>query len=178
MLFLQDSAGRIVGRKLIVLSRRGVLVGYQSYGTGLINAPESFRPWVKVLFDLYCRDLALEVGAELQPGDRSRRHGEESEKDLVLFSTWYNDGEEAFDPWIFLRTARGPTPAPDERELIRTCVQSTTASHVGVPAQLGALLWSGDALPLARELVQRGGWSEAELSILERESFYSAASTD
>ncbi len=170
VLFLQDSRGRIVGRKLIVLSRRGLLVGYQSYGSGWIETPKSFRPWVKIAFDLYCRDLALEVGARIQPDDEELQHVGEREKDLALFSTWYDDGEEAFDPWIFLRTARGAAPAPEEREPIQAWVEFAAKSEEVVPAQLRALLWLGNAMPRARKLVGNGTWSEEQISILERES--------
>ena len=88
----------------------------------------------------------------------------------MLFSKWYDDGEEAFDPWIFLRTARGAAPAPEEREPVQGWVQSMAKGRDDVPAQLRALLWLGNARSLARELVGVGAWSEEQISILERDS--------
>ncbi len=178
VLFLRDSRGRVLGRKLIVLSRQGLLIGFRSYGTGSTNAPETYRPWVKILFDLYCRDLTIDMGSPTQSRDPHGRDEMQTESDLVLFSEWYNDGEEAFDPWIYLRMGRGPAPLPEEREAMEAWVRETSGSGCDVHAQLRALLWSGNAMSLAREFVKDGVWSKEHLSILERESVRSPSFTD
>ncbi len=147
VLYMRNGAGAIVGRKLIgfALTRRAqqpaLLLGFRSYGAGDEFGwprPRWSSPWVKIGFDIFCRELAGRLGIELASDSEEDRKLAER---LPLFCRWYNDGPEPFDGWIRDSTlwesgqedagcqaladsirgklAEPPGPAPAAREVVR-----------------------------------------------------------
>jgi hypothetical protein len=99
VLYLNDSHGVIIGRKLIGLTVDGHLFGFHSYGASCLvelERPESPRVWIKIAFDLACLELMRRTGAQF---DQSTDATQAAEK-LNLSAAWYNDGPEPFDWWI------------------------------------------------------------------------------
>ena len=91
VLWIKNSKGKIVGRKLIVLNQFGELYGYNSYGAAL--GSQNAQPWFKIILDLYCQNLMKLCGGEL-----CNKRKEEDK--MILFSKWYDDGIERFDGWV------------------------------------------------------------------------------
>jgi len=91
VLWIKNSKGKIVGRKLIVLNQFGELYGFNSYGAALKS--QNPQPWYKIIFDLYCLKLM-----KLCNGNLCNKRKEEDQ--MVLFSKWYDDGIERFDGWV------------------------------------------------------------------------------
>ena len=91
VLWIKNSKGKIVGRKLIVLNQHGELYGFNSYGAAV--STENEFPWFKIMFDLYCLKLI-----EHCKGSLCNKRKEDDK--IVLFSKWYDDGIERFDGWV------------------------------------------------------------------------------
>ena len=149
VLYLRDSRGRIIGRKLIVLSRKGALVGYRSYGSGAWRVCGLERPWVKIVFDLFCREIVDIIGARYPTDEEEDRYQiYEGDEDLILFGEWYNDGSEPVDLWV--RNLEGDGFAPDDACVDNLCRYLARQIEQGRgedrPAEiLRAVLWLGDA---------------------------------
>ena len=175
VLFIRNGRGVIIGRKLIGLGGtkeggvpRAVLIGFHSYGS--TDEPEkgsgrAFRsPWVKVLFDLGCLEIAgrIHAGFESDP----ERLQKLSEK-LPLFAAWYNDGPELFDWWV---TEASPgceaLGSGGREELLKRIWEEDHKDHRA--ATLRALLWLGeDALPIMKS-VGEGAFQREDLSLVRR----------
>ena len=116
--YVRDARGVIVGRKLLVMTPEGRIVGFRSYGAGALDAwddggaadgADRAGAWVKIVLDAFCRELADYCRAKLHP---LRCQGRRL-KDVPaaggrgLFCHWYNDGPEPFDPpWLRHSPAR------------------------------------------------------------------------
>ncbi len=161
VLYLKDERGAIVGRKLIGLvpgpeetGGGAVLIGFRSYGARepLLEVREDDRhgrAWVKIVFDLFCHDIAVKVRARLASEEDAQ---EELSRPLRLFTRWYNDGAENFDPWVLKAGAGGSVLEAGGAErvvavLLRT-VEERVLSWADYPGQrpavVRALLWLGD----------------------------------
>ncbi|NQZ67027.1 MAG: hypothetical protein HRT89_03050 [Lentisphaeria bacterium] len=88
VIYIRNEKGHVIGRKLIALSREGVLYGFNSYGKS---------EWTKILLDLFCYEFALKCKSRIATTKESNNM-EDSE--VKLFAKWYNDGAEDFDWWI------------------------------------------------------------------------------
>jgi hypothetical protein len=165
VLYLRNDRGHVIGRKLIVLTRQGELVGFRSYGAALWHDSSEGSPWIKILFDLLCRDLARRSGARFPA-----RAEEIEDKDLRLFAQWYFDDPEPFDWWVAGPGANDAaletgdvTPLVDA--LLRHFREKDSAEMQegnGLPATLRALLWLGEAaLPVLAE-VRNSSYGDAQ----------------
>ncbi|QOV87855.1 hypothetical protein [Humisphaera borealis] len=111
VIYVYDRRDVVVGRKLVVLTREGALVGFRTYGK-LPTPPnrEAGDSWeeLKDLLDAFCRTLAIRCGATLHPCTAMSVPPELREaKPLALFAKWYNDGPEPFGgKWLKGRTSR------------------------------------------------------------------------
>ena len=101
VIYVYDSRGVVVGRKLIVLTRQGQIVGFRTYGR-LPGQPDGVADLLKPALDAFCRELADVCRATLHPCPDSGRLPPSGKADpLVLFAKWYNDGPEPFTPeWL------------------------------------------------------------------------------
>ncbi len=85
VVYVCNSRGHIIGRKLLAMDRGGRIYGFNSYGRGI---------WNKIALDQYCSQLARQAGARLAtPEDIANLDPD----DLRLFADWYFDGCEPFD---------------------------------------------------------------------------------
>ncbi len=101
VLYLKNETGKILGRKLLLLREDGTLFGCHSYGScDSYDFNYGGSPWVKICFDLFCMELARKCKLKFP-----NREDTVSEDDFKLFSNWYFDGTERFDPWITGRLA-------------------------------------------------------------------------
>jgi hypothetical protein len=102
VVYVYDARRAVVGRKLVVMTRRGQLLGFRTYGAlpGRDAAgADGNGARLKVFLDEFCRGLARRCGATLHPyPDCPQPQIEEDFKSLALFAKWYNDGPEAFGP--------------------------------------------------------------------------------
>ena len=90
VIWMKNKQDKIIGRKLIVIDKKLRLYGFNSYGAALGGNRENH--WVKILFDLYCLELARTTGTIIS--------NERDEESLNLFARWYDDGTEGFDWWV------------------------------------------------------------------------------
>jgi len=158
VLFLRNQRGAIIGRKLIGLaaSPRGgaVLVGFRSYGSrepgeAPVRSVSRSSGWVKLVFDVFCHDIARRIGARLAGADDGL---EELSQSLPLFAKWCNDGPEPFDEWVVragtaspLVTAGGVRCRPGVPVRVERPEQRAATAR--------ALLWLGaNALPVLEEM--------------------------
>lgn len=96
VLYLRNETGRILGRKLVLLRKDGTLFGCHSYGSAdSYDYEYGGSPWVKICFDLFCLELVKKCKLKFPAKDDSV-----SKEDFQLFSQWYFDGTERFDPWV------------------------------------------------------------------------------
>jgi len=98
VVYIRNRKGHVIGRKLVVMSRSGVIYGFYSYGTGDDGETRAGTPWIKIVLDVFCHDLAIRTGARLATTEDEES---EHEADLALFAKWYDDGSEPFDEWVF-----------------------------------------------------------------------------
>jgi len=135
VLYVLDSENNAVGRKLVVLSPEGELVGFRSYGARR-------SPWIKIALDLFCRRWALDLGAELAMEPERRPV-------LGLFADSQFDAyTEPFDWWI-LHLESEEAPLSVAEELVSRL--GTDGAGGFDPADHRALLWLGDR---AAELIR------------------------
>jgi len=80
VLYVTDTGGRVVGRKLLVINEGGELVGFRTY-TSLGDAEQNRA--VRAAVRRYCRRLARELGLPL---------GESGPFASLLTPHWYDDG--------------------------------------------------------------------------------------
>ena len=148
VLYMRNHKGDIVGRKLIVLTRRGEILPFTSYGAGDVHGP-GHRPWIKIGLDLLCADIAA-AGAFQLVEDVGAWDAEEekmTQQYLQVFADWYYDFGEAFDWWV-LHLARRPDA--DREELLaelrrRLTAGAETEAGPSVAMQHGRLLlWLGE----------------------------------
>jgi hypothetical protein len=101
VIYVYDPRGVVVGRKLIVLSRQGQIVGFRTYGR-MPGQLDGAADLLKPALDAFCRELADVCRATLSPCPDSGRLPPSGKADpLVLFAKWYNDGPEPFMPeWL------------------------------------------------------------------------------
>lgn len=99
VLYIRNGTGAIIGRKLIVLSSSGDLLGFYSYGSA-DSYSRGGSSWIKILFDLFCLEFAQHTGARLD-------HKQDNDT-LALFAAWYDDGE-LFDWWVTEQTLCSPS---------------------------------------------------------------------
>ena len=161
VLYIKNGQDAIIGRKLIGLGawdEGGVsgaaLIGFHSYG-----ATEWFEkgsrdnersPWVKVLFDVSCLEIAAKIGAGFANDQEKLEH---LLKRFTLFAAWYNDGPEPFDWWV-TDPALGPIVrgSGDRRELGERIFEKISDKDHSAAA-VRALLWLGeDALPVMKKV--------------------------
>lgn len=100
VLYVKDACGTIVGRRLLVLTRDGELLPFQSYGVGGEDNRAHYKPWVKIGLDLLTMDLSLRTGFAIADVERFNEEREEDVKKLHLAAEWYFDWAEPLDPWI------------------------------------------------------------------------------
>lgn len=150
VLFLEDSGGCVIGRKLIGLTSTGRLFGFRSYGAACLDTighPAKPEVWIKILFDLACLDLVRRVKGQFDESPDLDTAADQ----LRLAADWYNDGPEIFDWWIM---------RPDLSEHVCHGVKAPVAEVVfghlerhGLAGQdplrntmgtLRSLLWLGD----------------------------------
>jgi len=90
----------VVGRKLIVLTHTGQLVGFRTYASFSSNLElaSQCNKWLKSALDQFCRDFAASCHATLHYGtaDSAEIDSKEAEK-IPLFTKWYDDGPEPFE---------------------------------------------------------------------------------
>jgi len=109
VLYLKNQRGAILGRKLIGLAPGAevgaLLIGFRSHGARGTERPVSRASgWVKVLFDVFCHEIALRTGTRLAgPNDDIGKLCES----LGLFAKWRADGVEPFDEWVIEAGAGG-----------------------------------------------------------------------
>jgi hypothetical protein len=161
VVYLRDAAGHVIGRKLLVLTRGGRIVGFRSYGSrywvssiDALAGKGGVPAWVTVALDAFCRSLADRCGATLHPlTEESMKADPAAGAKLALFARWYDDGHEPFDEaWL----AHAP-------EALRADVRANGAAAgrllqrlaLGEEAAVGAagvLAWLGDeALGIVRD---------------------------
>ncbi|MCJ7680900.1 MAG: hypothetical protein MUP70_09270 [Candidatus Aminicenantes bacterium] len=96
VLYLKNERGTVIGRKLLLLRRDGTLFGCHSYGAcNSYDFEDGGSPWVKICFDLFCRELAERCRLKMPAHDDYA-----TREDFLLFSSWYFDGTEAIDWWV------------------------------------------------------------------------------
>ena len=103
--YVYDGRGTVVGRKLLVMTTRGQIVGFRTYGTSDgpdapdidRSAAEKDHNHLKRLLDGFCGELARLCGANLHPCDGGAVDEPDSDE-MRLAAEWYNDGAEPFDP--------------------------------------------------------------------------------
>jgi len=147
--YVRDARGAVIGRKLLLLTPLGRLVGFRSYGAGALDEWEALGeargpgPWVKVVLDVFSRELADRCGARLHPlVSRGKPFKDDPhDVDRGLFCRWYNDGPEPFDPpWLrhspaeLRRQLTEGGPARDELDVLRQGdeTQRAAAARVGL----------------------------------------------
>ena len=91
VLWIKNKNDKVIGRKLIVMDKKLNLYGYNSYGLG---SGKKENQWILILFDIYCLELAKKAGLKL-----SNKYNYDDDP-LNLFTKWYDDGTENFDPWV------------------------------------------------------------------------------
>jgi hypothetical protein len=101
VLYVRNSQGHVIGRKLIAMSRAGRVFGFHTYDSSESQHGErGYSPWIKIRLDQCCLALAERAGARLAQPEDQMLPGDEVES-LAVFTNWYDDGAEAWDPWIF-----------------------------------------------------------------------------
>jgi hypothetical protein len=145
VLYVRDAKDRILARKLIVLFPNGQLAGYRSYGAGLDwDHPDVDRPWLKIILDLLCLEIAVESNARLV-GE------EEPQGTAELFAKWYDDGTEPFDPWI-VRGGASPPSRLFVLEQLKSRLETDLGGQRDAAEWLRALLWlREDAVALVED---------------------------
>ena len=165
VLYIRDGQGRVVGRKLVALSREGVLFGFCSYGAAGSEGHLGWEPWVKILLDVLCLDLARRCGARLPSKEEEEGLDKDDGASLRLFAQWYLDGAEPFDWWTTL-LARVDSGEPMKPSVFGRLVADTLRYRGSKSAREGhdfeatlrALIWLGDeALPLLPKML-RAAW--------------------
>jgi hypothetical protein len=164
VLYVQNEKGHVIGRKLILLTSEGALVGCRSYGVieSHYDGYDKGSPWVKILFDLLCLELAQRSGAHLFT--REEDAAINYEKEIPLFANWYFDGAESFDWWI----------ATTQTELAHAVLDHLKDSNEadnwsGREATLRALIWLGDdAAPILQEAKNLAYLSDEQLKFISQ----------
>jgi len=172
VLYLRNAHGAIVGRRLIGLAPdpdepRAWLIGFRSYGACDHETPREgaaatrASPWVRIIFDTFCLDIAHKIGAGLASHPEGDWLWKLSES-LPLFAKWYNDGPEPFDWWVAGLDLGDALLSSGGRAVLREALlrkmESSCApwreKHIGDhPPFIRALLWLGDeALPVLERL--------------------------
>jgi len=168
VLYLTDGAGRIIGRKLLVLGRTGVVFGFRSYGSGECDEA-SGSPWVKLLFDLFTLELAQQMGARLATAADETAAQADTEKQFRLFARWYFDGFEPFDGWL-LELDGDPALAATRQaaaDRLRLQLEQSGTHFARDHGQtLRALLWLGPAATAIVAAAAAAGALTAEQSAL------------
>ena len=165
VLYIQNGKGQVIGRKLIVLSRDGVLLGFRSYGNATVEEPGG-SPWVKIAFDLLCLSLVKRSGIRFPTAaDESRSNTDEGRSDAgeaahELFAKGYDDGTEPFDWWV-KGGAYGEDLAPKALvpAINRRLWQVTNPRDEDEDEMtLRALIWMGnEARPILHDLMNAVG---------------------
>ncbi len=88
LLVLLDDAGKMVGRKLLAISRRHELLGYRLYLASGAEESKQVYEAVEAEVQRYCQDLANRVGLVF---------GSDSEPQELHGSSWYDDGTHDWD---------------------------------------------------------------------------------
>jgi hypothetical protein len=110
--YVRDARGVVIGRKLLLLTPAGRVVGFRSYGAGALDRWEAeddnanaggASAWIKIVLDVFSRELADRCRAKLHPLFTQGKlpKDDPGQIDHGLFCRWYNDGPEPFDPpWL------------------------------------------------------------------------------
>lgn len=88
LLVLLDDSGKMVGRKLLAISRGNELLGYRLYLASDAEESKQVYDAVYVEVQQYCQNLANRVGLVL---------GSDSEPHKLHGSNWYDDGTHDWD---------------------------------------------------------------------------------
>lgn len=100
----QNGKESVIGRKLLLLTHKGRLIGYNTYGQ-LVPSPsikedDKIRwKWLKTALDHFCHDLARHCNAIFQTRKPSELDEPLEGKETALFplfGKWYDDGAEPF----------------------------------------------------------------------------------
>jgi hypothetical protein len=172
VLYMTDSKDRIIGRKLLALSREGVMFGFRSYGSCEPSASRGGSPWVKILFDVFCLRMVLRMGARLPTREEEQAESERSEEKFRLFANWYFDGYEPFDGWVKDLAVRADSFRGFMRQallddLTRSLVENGKGFAQDDGATIRALLWLGpDAATLVQEASDRGALTNDQRDFL------------
>jgi hypothetical protein len=162
VLFMKGHAARVIGRKLIALTRQGAIVGFRSYGSTEGNENVRGNPWIKILFDMFCLMLIRHSGAHFPTEEELKAIEAKPLEKLGLFAKWYYDGYERFDPWVTdqavdLADLRPKDPAPVISYILDNLTGLDFSTRMApAEAALRALIWLGDdALPAGQEVLER-----------------------
>jgi len=164
VLYVWDSHGTAIGRRLIVLSRQGELVGFRSYGAGAdLDGDGVFRnPWAKMLLDTLMSQIARAVGCAIHEPGRDR-FVTPDEADLVLFARdWYYDDIEGCDRWAAL--------LPDVEAVIGVVEEAIGGRARPLDQSVvRAVLWLGEqGTPTLAEALKRGAVSRRQRMYLRK----------
>jgi hypothetical protein len=152
VLYIRNGRGNIIGRKLIGLvpeigpsGQRVVLIGFYSYGASTLYRRGEYEmsgsPWVKILFDVLCLEIAQRIGAHFETHYETLVN---LSTRLPLFAKWYNDGPEPSDWWIAdPQVNAGVLGYGDRNELISEVSKRLSEKRDWSEA-IRALLWLGD----------------------------------
>jgi len=178
VLFVSNGQGRIIGRKLIGLGLKNdasgssaVMIGFRSYGASEgpnMEETESVRsPWMKILFDVGCLEIAQKIHAKFETNDEgSAKLAEE----LPLFAKWHDDGHEPFDWWITEPVLSRHIQGLGGRGEFMTRVSEMISRGERREETLRALLWMGeDALEVLNK-AGRGAFEKDGLFLIRTHS--------
>ena len=130
-----------------------MLLGFYSYGSGRDEGNE--QPWIKILCDTLCYDIAQRTNARLiSEGERSKIDDDDEyiDKELSLFAKGYYESLEPFDWWVVGQSGNiSGTEAKRSAQLAESIIQHIEKDDYEEET-LRALLWLGDrALPILRK---------------------------
>lgn len=106
----------VVGRKLLVLTEEGEILGFCSYGRMPKRAGDTGEAGsLKGVLDAFCHELARRCGARLHKFTSDQAQDELYEANrFSLFAQWYNDGPEPFEAQWLKETVRRRKPRPSK----------------------------------------------------------------
>jgi hypothetical protein len=182
VLYIRKPNGAVVGRKLIALTRNGLLLGFESYGTGSLDVGVGGgSPWVKVIFDLLCLEIIDRTGAGFPTPEEEEALGKNRllDKELKLFAEGYYEWVEPFDWWVRelsavsvdKRSAKVPALKESLIRSIHGGDEMKELPTIGDGATIRLLIWLGDeALHVIEGILESSILSSRQLRVILRHS--------